>query len=150
MVAGIVIASGVAINPFRSLAVALLVGVSAAPSHAALYVCQTKQALDLEAGELQRSKSHSIELSSWETVTFDDATGLLRYGAEKREGRDAYWAEAKTTVASRGELVSAYYWHNGAIFSALQIVTYREPVGFLWVRGGNSDVLAGTCRVVGK
>ena len=82
---------GIATMRFRSIPTALIVGLATTTSEAALFICQTWQALDLTEGELTRSKSHSIELSSWRAVKNDNTdchllnmvTGIVDNGPGK-------------------------------------------------------------------
>ena len=80
------------------LSLVLLV-LSSASAQATTYLCQAKRAYDLQAGELIPYREQ-VELSSWATVMFDDATGVLKYGHERRETSEAYWVEEKLVVTS--------------------------------------------------
>ena len=144
---------------FTSLVLLIL---ASACAQAATHVCETKRAYTLEAGEL-RPYREEVERMSWKTVIFDDATGILKYGHEARtesmpealpeawrKMNQPYWVEEKLVVTSRGEVVTGHYKHNGVIFSAILIRTWTAPASFMWLAGGNSDALTGTCRLIGQ
>lgn len=138
---------------YASLLSMFLCFVSASPAAAALYVCETKHAYNLEDGELRRDRE-SGELLTWPTVTFDDVSGTLRYGHEATAGSiGKTWFEEKLTVTAKGSpqgSASGHYMHNGTIFSAIVIHAWDNPPSFIFLKGGNSAALTGTCRTFGN
>lgn len=118
---------------------------------AATFVCDTRAAYNLDKGTLSRERERT-EIATWPIVTFDDNTGILKYGREATADRPARWTEERLIVVSKagGNGVTGHYMHNGSIFSALHIRSWSDPPEFLWFRGGNSDILTGTCRMFGN
>ena len=112
---------------------------------AALYVCNTTHAYDNEAGALRPEKTG---IRPWETVIFDSDTGAFRYGND-RTG----FTESQMTLTARGSQgmpASGYRLHNGTLLEAIVVAGYASPPTFTWLGGGLSEVLTGTCRVVGE
>lgn len=90
---------------------------------------------------------------SWPTMILDAVTGILRYGHEAYgPNRPAYWRQENVTIVHRnqGNGVSAHYLHNGSIFSAVHIKSYETGAPFVWLKGGNSDALTGSCGTIGN
>lgn len=124
------------------------IGPVPAVAQSTLFICETHRAYSNEAGELKPYREQA-ELLSWSNVVFDSRTGLLRYGQDGRRGIPPRWTEARLTVVSGQEPVAGYYLHNGTILSVIEIKTWVTPMTFIWLRGGNSDVLTGTCKGMG-
>jgi hypothetical protein len=120
----------------------------AQPTAAALYLCKTLHAYELEDGAFQTPSYESTEKSTWEGVLFDSDTGAFKYGNE----RIGFVEERMTVTAHGGGGMSAsgHYMHNGTVFSAIVIYGWGAPPDFMLVHGGNSAVLTGTCTVYGE
>jgi hypothetical protein len=125
----------------------LVVCVCSGPSHAATYVCEAEQFYDLEEGQLVVSPQGAGQLHTWPSVVFDDISGSFKYG------REGAWTEEAMTVTGRGSAgwgASGHYLHNGTLFNAFVVQTHERPANFLWLGGGLSDAVSGTCRIYGE
>lgn len=124
--------------------VALLVS---GPANSTTFVCDTKDAYDIKNGEVVPSKTKYSDLLTWPKVVFDDVSGNFKYGKNDR------WTEEKMVVTSKGSKgfsASGHYMHNDTIFSAIAVYSWRNPIEFQWLGGGNSDILTGTCKHYGN
>ena len=123
-----------------------LVGVLVSgQANSTTYICDVKEAYDFKNGEAVPSKSPGVQ--TWPKVVFDDVSGLFKYG------KDDHWTEEKMTVTSKGSKYSSasgHYMHNDTIFSAIVVHSWRNPIEFQWLGGGNSDLLTGTCKHYGN
>jgi hypothetical protein len=118
------------------------------PAWATIYVCDTKGAYEIKNGKVvtDRPQQSGLRLT-WPKVVFDDVSGQFKYG---KEGR---WTEEKMVVTSKGSKsssASGHYKHNGTIFSAIVVYSWRNPIEFQWSGGGNSDLITGTCKYYGN
>jgi hypothetical protein len=129
------------------LILAVLMMLVGGAANATTYVCDVKGAYEIKNGKVIVSKFGPTELITWTKVVFDDVSGLFKYG------NDRYWKEEKMQVTAKGTKgwsATGHYFHNGSIFSAIAIYSWREPIEFQWLGGGNSDILTGTCKHFGK
>jgi len=127
---------------------AALVGVLVSgPASSTTFICDTKGAYDIKNGEVVPSKTKYSDLIAWPKVVFDDVSGLFKYGKKDR------WTEEKMVVTQKGSKsgsASGHYMHNGAIFSAINVYSWKIPIEFQWLGGGNSALMTGTCTHYGN
>ena len=129
------------------IAAALFGALVSGPARSTTYICDVKGAYEINKGEVVPSQTKYSDLRTWPKVVFDDVSGQFKYGKDDR------WTEEKMLVTSKGSKHSSatgYYMHNGTIFTAIAVYSWRNPIEFQWLGGGLSDLLTGTCKHYGN
>lgn len=130
--------------------VLLTLALMLAPSSALgkTFICDVKGTSTFTSGTFKPTASESYMLKLIKTVTFDEDTGLLRFGSEGN------WQEVTMTVLQRGSQSNstlAIYSHKGAaryVLVTLRIGSWEKGIPFVWDNQG--DFFVGNCAAYGN
>lgn len=131
-------------------ALLVIIAVLLAPGSALgkTFICDAKSASTFATGAFKPIANEKHWLNLIRTVTFDEDTGLLRYGSE------GHWMEFKMTVLQRGTQSNstlAVYSQQGAarhVLTTLRIASWERGAPFVWDNQG--DFFVGTCTAYGN
>lgn len=111
------------------------------------FVCDVKSTTTFTAGTFKPIASEQDWLRLIKTVTFDEDTGVFRYGSE------GAWQQFTMKVLQRGSQSNstlAVYSAEGAarhVLNTLRIRTWEKGAPFVWDNQG--DFFAGSCASYG-
>ena len=103
------------------------------------FVCDVNSTATFTTGTLKSLSNESYWLGLIETVTFDEDTGVFRYGSE------GAWQQFTMKVQQRGTKSN----DTVAVYSSntLRIRGWEKGVPFVWDNGG--DFFSGSCASYG-
>lgn len=112
------------------------------------FVCDVKSTARYDAGAFKAIPNETNWLDLIRVVTFDEDTGVFRYGSENA------WQQFPMKVLQRGSesnstlAVSSLQGVASHVLNTLRIRTWEEGAPFVW--DNNGDLFAGGCKAYGN
>lgn len=132
----------------KALSVTLALLLAPGSALGRTYICDVKAAATFTTGTFKPIANESNWLNLIKTVTFEEDTGLLRYGSE------GTWEQFSMKVLQRGtesNSTIAVYSQQGAarhVLSTLRISGWERGAPFVWDNQG--DFFVGNCKAYGN